>query len=111
MIMQKKRIKDINDDTLEEFELNVSETETEIAPRQKEKRKRSGQSAPWYYLGLIGEIGFAIAVPIAGGTLGGVLLDRMWSTTPKATLSLLLIGVIVSFFNLYKTVQTIVKEK
>lgn len=111
MIMQKKRIKDTNDDTLEEFELNVSEAETEIAPRQKKKGKRSGESAPWYYLGLIGEIGFAIAIPIAGGALGGVLLDRMWSTTPKATLSLLFIGVILSFFNLYKTVQTIVKEK
>lgn len=85
-----------------EFELEFSKTS---------KKKRSAGTAPWYYLGLIGEIGFAIAVPIAGGALFGVFIDRTWSTTPKATLSLLFIGVIVSFINVFKTVETITKEK
>lgn len=87
----------------------MSEFELEFS--QASKKKRSAGTAPWYYLGLIGEIGFAIAVPIAGGALVGVVIDRTWSTTPKATLSLLFLGVIVSFLNLYRTVKTITKEK
>ncbi|MBI4066339.1 AtpZ/AtpI family protein [Candidatus Gottesmanbacteria bacterium] len=96
--------------TSEKFELSVTGEETVIS-RGKVRKKRFEPVASWYYLGLIGEIGFAIALPIAGGTLMGVVMDRRWSTTPKATLSLLFLGVIVSFFNLYRTVKTIVKEK
>lgn len=75
------------------------------------KKKRIARATPWYYLGLIGEIGFAISVPIAGGALIGVVIDRTWSTTPKATLSLLFLGVVVSFISLFKTVETITKDK
>ena len=75
------------------------------------QKKRREIIAPWYYLGLIGEIGFAIALPIAGGALIGVVIDRTWGMTPKATLSLLFLGVIISFFNLFKTVETITKQK
>lgn len=94
----------------EELELSVTGEET-IISRGKARKKRLEPVTSWYYLGLIGEIGLAIALPIAGGTLMGVVIDRTWSTTPKATLSLLFLGVIVSFFNLYRTVKTIVKEK
>lgn len=87
---------------MKEFELEFCQTS---------KKKRSGGRAPWYYVGLIGEIGFAISVPIAGGAILGVFLDRWWSTAPKATLSLLFLGVLVSFMNLCKTVETITKNK
>lgn len=87
---------------MDDFELEFTDTS---------KKKRIARAAPWYYLGLIGEIGFAIAVPIVGGALVGVLIDRTWSTTPKATLSLLFVGVVVSFINLFKTVETITKSK
>lgn len=95
----------------EEFELVVSKEGTSIAPRVTGKKKESDGRAPWYYFGLIGEIGFAIAVPIAGGAVLGVFVDRIWSTAPKATLSLLFLGIIISFMNLFKTVKTITKEK
>ena len=87
---------------MKEFELEFSETS---------KKKRSEITAPWYYLGLIGEIGFAIVLPIAGGALIGVVIDRTWGMTPKATLSLLFLGVIISFYTLLKTVETITKQK
>lgn len=82
----------------EEFELEFSETSM---------KKRDASPAPWYYLGLIGEIGFAIAIPITGGGLLGVMIDRMWSTAPKATLSLLFLGVVISFMNMFKIATTI----
>ncbi len=83
----------------------------ELEFSETSKKKRREITAPWYYLGLIGEIGFAIALPIAGGALIGVVIDRAWGMTPKATLSLLFLGVIISFFNLFKTVETITKQK
>lgn len=85
-----------------------SEFELEFSERSKKKQRVS--RAPWYYVGLIGDIGFAICLPIVGGALVGVMIDRMWSTTPKATLSLLFVGIMVSFINLVKTVETIIKE-
>ncbi|MBI3343208.1 AtpZ/AtpI family protein [Candidatus Gottesmanbacteria bacterium] len=106
-----QRVKRSNEDGREEFELRVTGEKTNIAPRGTVKRKEFLSSAPWEYLGLIGEIGFAISVPIAGGALIGVVIDRTWSTSPKATLSLLFLGVIVSFVNLFKTVNTIVQNR
>lgn len=87
---------------IQEFDLKFSETS---------KKKQIKITTPWYYLGLIGEIGFAIAIPIAGGALVGVVIDRTWGTSPIATLSLLFLGVIISFFNLFKTIEIIMKEK
>ena len=95
---------------LDEFELTVTGEKTDIIPKKKVQKKQSGSDAPWYYLGLIGEIGFAIAVPIAGGALLGVVIDNAWGTAPKATLSLLFLGVVISFINLFKTVETITKQ-
>ncbi len=83
----------------------------ELEFSETSKKIRSASPAPWYYLGLIGEIGFAIAVPIAGGGLLGVVIDRAWSTTPKATLSLLFLGVVISFINIYKIVMMISGSK
>lgn len=83
----------------------------ELEFRETSKKKLNKDEAPWYYLGLIGEIGFAICVPIAGGALIGVIIDRTWGMTPKATLSLLFLGVIISFYTLFKTVKTVTKQK
>lgn len=94
----------------DEYELTVTGGSSDITPRKKAQKKRSGGQAPWYYLGLIGEIGFAIAIPIAGGAIIGVVIDRAWNTTPIATLSLLFFGVVISFMNLFKTVETITKK-
>lgn len=79
----------------------------ELEFTETSKKKRIASPAPWYYLGLIGEIGFAIAIPIAGGGLLGVVIDRTWSSTPRATLSLLFLGVVISFMNMFKTVAMI----
>lgn len=100
-----------DDDTQSDvYELTVEDGGTEITARESGKKKIDSTPS-LYYLGLIGEIGFAIAVPIAGGGLLGVLIDRTWSTTPKATLSLLFFGVVISFMNIYKTVMMISGDK
>ena len=51
---------------LDEFELDLlGKKRISFPEKSTEKPLRSDE--PWYYLGLIGEIGFAIAVPIAEG--------------------------------------------
>ncbi len=82
----------------------------ELEFSETSKKKRSASPAPWYYLGLIGEIGFAIAIPIAGGGLLGVVIDKAWSSTPKATLSLLFLGVVISFMNMFN-IATMISGK
>lgn len=77
----------------------------------RKKREKGNRSAPaWQYLGRIGEIGFAIAIPIAGGALVGAAIDRSWSTSPHATLSFLFIGIIVAMVNVVTMVKTMEKE-
>jgi len=104
-------MKSIDDTESEVFELSVEDSGTEITARRTGKNKKIDGAPSLYYLGLIGEIGFAIAVPIAGGGLLGVVIDRAWSTTPKATLSLLFLGVVISFMNIYNIVMMISGSK
>lgn len=52
-----------------------------------------------------GEIGFSIVVPIAGGVLLGVYLDKKFNTAPKLTLVFLFLGVILSFMNLIRIIR------
>lgn len=100
-------VKRDNDTESDVYELTVEDSGTEITARGSDKKKKVDTAPSLYYLGFIGEIGFAIAVPIAGGGLLGVVIDRTWSTTPKATLSLLFLGVVISFMNIYKIVIAI----
>jgi len=74
------------------------------------KKKQQKKQDAWYYLGFVGQIGYSIALPIAGGALLGAYIDRVWSTYPKATLSLLFIGFILSFLAFVKTIQELMKR-
>ena len=81
-----------------------------IEPREGQKNKAVDKGA-WFYLEFAGYLGFTIAMPIAGGALIGNVLDRKWSTYPHATLSLLLVGVVISLLSFIRTVTDIVKRK
>lgn len=76
----------------------------------KKKVDSHKQDSSWYYLGAVGQIGFAIAIPIAGGAFLGSYLDRSWGTYPKLTLGLLILGILVSGLSFYKTVQELLKN-
>lgn len=75
-------------------------------PRKTVLRK---QPSSWYYLASMGQIGFAVALPIAGGAFLGVYLDRQWSTYPKATLFFLFVGILVSLVSFIHTVQELIQ--
>lgn len=51
------------------------------------------------------EVGFSVVVPIVGGTILGVFLDKKFNLTPKLTLFFLFLGVIIGFINIIKIVN------
>ena len=63
-----------------------------------------------FSIGLASEIGYSIAIPIVVGALVGVWLDKRFNTAPKLTLSLLFGGLILSFVNLFRIVDDIIKR-
>ncbi len=77
----------------------------------KPKSKKIVQSHTWVYLGLVGNIGYTISVPIAGGAIIGSMIDRKWSTYPKATLACLFIGIVLSIIGFVGIVRKILEKK
>lgn len=93
------------------YTVSLAGEEPFVTERQKGKIVSTRpQDTSWYYLGMVGQIGFAIAIPIAGGAFLGSYLDRAWGLYPKMTLGLLVFGIILSGVNFYKTVQEILKK-
>ncbi len=93
----------------ERFDVVLTEGKTEI--RKKELLKKKEQSLGWYYLGLVGEIGFVIALPIVAGSIGGVYIDKWLGTKPAATILLLLVGVGISFIGFFNVIGEIIHKK
>ena len=80
---------------------------------QSSKRKWKdyrGSQTSWYYFGLVGQIGFSIALPIAGGAIGGSYIDSRVGTYPRWTLGLLGLGILISFVTFYQTITTVLKS-
>lgn len=53
-------------------------------------------------LELASNLGFTIAIPIVIGALLGSFLDSKLNTSPKLTLSLIMLGFFISLYNIYK---------
>jgi len=92
-------------DTHEENGIAVHLQETS---GKKLKRKKANT---WYYMGVAGEIGFSVALPIAGGGILGSFLDSRWSTYPKMTLSFLFVGIILSVVNFIYVIKAILDRE
>lgn len=76
--------------------------------KKSAKTKRTVNS--WYYFGLAGEIGFGIALPIAGGAILGSYIDRQLSSYPRYTIILLFAGIVLSMINFVVIIRTILKR-
>lgn len=53
------------------------------------------------------QVGLEISLPIALGAIIGSGLDSRLGTQPRITLSLLFLGIIVSFYNLFKRIRSV----
>lgn len=74
----------------------------------KNKRRTKEQKPAFFYIGYVGQVGFVIAIPIAGGTLVGGYIDAKLGTYPKITLVGLCIGLVISGFNFVAVIKEII---
>jgi predicted F0F1-ATPase subunit len=72
-------------------------------------KSTGGLGTSWYYLGLVGDIGFTIAIPIALGAIVGNYIDRHLATYPNITLFLLVLGIVISVVGFIKKIQELIK--
>lgn len=82
------------------------EFESQVRRQRKlmeEGRAESGQSF-WGYLGLIGVVGWSVVVPMVLGILGGLWLDRRFTTGSGWTLGLMLLGLCVGCINAWRMI-------
>lgn len=84
----------------------------EIEEKKKDIKKNNSQSRTSFYsmLSLAWDLGFSISLPIVGGALLGQFLDRRLETTPRITLSLIFLGIIVASANIYLVLKKVSRE-
>jgi predicted F0F1-ATPase subunit len=92
------------------FELLLSGDARIKKTKPQEHQEQNNRNSTMYYLGFVGELGFAISIPIVLCALLGKYLDDMWKTYPKMTLSLLIVGCVVSIINFVEVIRTILKK-
>lgn len=63
--------------------------------RRKLEAARAGPQSPWFGLGMMGVIGWSVAVPTLLGVMLGVWLDRHYASRHSWTLALLVAGLVV----------------
>jgi ATP synthase protein I len=77
--------------------------------RTKEDRKlRARQEqhrAIWFWSGMVGLVGWSVALPTIIGVALGVWIDRTWPSRYSWTLMLLFVGVVVGCVNAWVWVQ------
>jgi len=76
---------------------------------QKEARKlkarREGERNAWFWLGMFGLVGWAVAIPTVIGVAIGVWIDMRWPGQYAWTLMFLFIGVVLGCLNAWYWVK------
>lgn len=83
---------------------NVLE-EVEEKGRAKDKEKSNRRFLET--ISLASQMGFSISLPIVAGALLGHFLDSRFNTSPRMTLSLIFLGLIVAAGNIYTVIKRI----
>ncbi len=71
---------------------------------RKLKARRREDSGVWFGLGMMGLIGWSVAVPTLLGAALGIWLDLHYSSTHSWTLSLLILGLLLGCVNAWRWV-------
>ncbi len=56
------------------------------------------------------DVGFSLIIPMLGGTFLGIYLDKRFGATPKFTLLLLFLGLILGTVNVYRLMVKLIKK-
>ncbi len=100
---EKPKIKRAND--LTEFSREVG-----AKAARKLKARRNSTNVVWFGLGMMGLIGWSVAVPTVLGAAFGIWLDHRHSGSHSWTLILLIIGLVIGCLNAWHWVGKEEKE-
>ncbi len=74
---------------------NLFSKQVEKKAQRKLKAQHNDNKSVWFGLGMMGIVGWTIAIPTLGGAALGIWLDKNHSTTFSWTLTLLISGLLV----------------
>jgi ATP synthase protein I len=97
-------------DEFDQFTLELDEVSDPVIKKREEKKDTKPENI-WKYVGFASDLGFTIALPIAGGAFIGHWIDQKWSMYPKATLTMLLIGGIISIVGFIRIIVDLIRRK
>lgn len=72
---------------------------------RRERARREGPGSLWLSLGMMGLVGWSVAVPTLAGVALGWWLDSLWPGRVSWTLTLLLGGLVVGCINAWYWVR------
>lgn len=72
---------------------------------RKLRARRDGGRSVWFGLGMMGLVGWSVALPALAGVALGAWLDRRWPGSVSWTLALLGLGVALGCFNAWHWVR------
>lgn len=81
----------------DEFEVSVRRQRERI-----ERAREETEGSVWRYLGLLGVVGWSVALPALLGALLGAWIDARAETGTRWTLGLLVLGLAVGCFNAWR---------
>lgn len=73
--------------------------------RRMDRARREPRRTVWFSLGMMGMVGWSIALPTLLGVGLGVWIDRTWPSRASWTLTLLLVGAALGCWNAWRWVQ------
>lgn len=87
-------------DDQKEFSRRIGASES-----RKVRARRERDRSLWFGLGMMGTVGWSVAVPTLLGALLGRWLDARYEDTVSWTLTLLLVGLLAGCLNAYHWVR------
>ena len=93
---------------VEKYDVSIDDGKLKTSRRRDITQKKHGST--WYYVGLAGQIGYAIAIPLAGGALVGSYFDSKSLTASRYTLLGLGIGFFISIVGFYSVIKEITRK-
>lgn len=72
--------------------------------------KNKGKSDIWFALGLLGQLGYIIAIPLVILALTGKFVDKKYGTSPWVLITGMFFSLVISTIWVYKKTLIIMKE-
>ncbi len=93
----------------EQFSLFVDHEGKIRKSTRNQKNKKKSENLRMY-VGLVGDIGLTVAMPMAISVFVGGLLDQQFASYPRYTLGLLVAGCFISVVGFIQTLKAVIRR-